>query len=608
MKLRFISAFKSFVVTLLPIVSVIQIFIFQSCNERNTGEQLTIGRNGNLQEIIIPANANDVVKFAASELQYYFKKITGEELPIKISDEKINEHKSLRFIIEDNKAIKWDGFSIEVTRKDIVLSAGESRALLYAVYTLLEKAGCSFFYPGQNEEIVPNRSIVEFSPYKQIYNPVLEHRGLALYGLEANSVRLGREIISWMAKNKMNFILVSEDRPSDSDGPAHGSIWKEVSNDLLSELQKRGFIIEMSEHCAPVFFPRSLFKEHPEWFALTDGVRKVPQPPYSGQMCYSNKDGVEYYATAIANYVKKHPEFHIIGTWPLDGGEYCECKNCKDLQTIFKAAMRVAEKVAEVRPDMIVEHLADKPQSWTPPKMDKIPRNMSVLWCQDPGNRDEVGRGWAKKSDQSGGVYQFEYYMGDNYRSCDHVWLRPAYSAGIPRYANELGFRGVISLFLPMQNWWRASFNNCFFAKACWDSTLNVNSTINEYCRNYYGSHASEVDSVFNLIFTELQPEPYVRPIEADKKRLSNVKASSGKIISAIDHILSNVKEPEIRKRLQRLKSYVEYSLIHCEAFASLKKTDLERLINYSKEYPDQDMVLMYPGYIRWRNEEYFTN
>jgi len=123
MKIKFISAFKNLVVTLSPIVFIIQIFIFQSCNGRNTGEQLTIGQNGNLREIIIPAKANEVVKFAASELQYYFKKITGEELPIKISDEKLNEHKSLRFIIEDNKAIKWDGFSIEVTRKDIVLSA-----------------------------------------------------------------------------------------------------------------------------------------------------------------------------------------------------------------------------------------------------------------------------------------------------------------------------------------------------------------------------------------------------------------------------------------------------------------------------------------------------
>ena len=64
------------------------------------------------------------------------------------------------------------------------------------------------------------------------------------------------------------------------------------------------------------------------------------------------------YATAISDYAAKHPEFHVIGTWPLDGGRYCECEQCKDPETIFKAAMHVAEKVKLVRPDIIVEHLA----------------------------------------------------------------------------------------------------------------------------------------------------------------------------------------------------------------------------------------------------------
>ena len=336
-------ALKSLAVTLLIGISFILIFILQSCLEGNDDEKASIGEKGNLDEIVIPGNADGVVKFAAAELQGYLKKITGNELTIKASDERDND-KVIRFIIEDNKAIKWDGYSIEVAKTGIILSARESRALLYAAYSLLERAGCSFFYPGENEEIVPKQPTIEITPYKHIYNPVLEHRGLALYGLQANSIPLGRNIISWMAKNKMNFILVSENRPSDSDGPAHGSIWKEVSNELLSELQKRGFIIEMSEHCAPVFFPRALFKDHPDWFALNNGVRKLGEPPYSGQMCYSNKDGVEYYATAIANYAAKHPEFHIIGTWPLDGGEYCECKGCKDPETVFRAAMRVAEK------------------------------------------------------------------------------------------------------------------------------------------------------------------------------------------------------------------------------------------------------------------------
>lgn len=77
-----------------------------------------------------------------------------------------------------------------------------------------------------------------------------------------------------------------------------------MQRELLPELQKRGFVIEMSEPCAPVFFPRSLAKEHPEWFALNHGSRKLGPPPYSGQMCYSNKDDVPKGATNPAVAVR----------------------------------------------------------------------------------------------------------------------------------------------------------------------------------------------------------------------------------------------------------------------------------------------------------------
>ncbi|MEP7107934.1 MAG: DUF4838 domain-containing protein [Ferruginibacter sp.] len=607
MRIKTYTVLNGLVSLLYIAMSITLVFVFHACSGGKNEGGLIIGEKGNMDVIVIPGNANEVIKFAATELQTYLKKMTGRELQIKESQGIKDNERVIRLIIEDNNSIKWDGFNIEISKAGIRISAKEGRALVYAVYSLLEQAGCSFFYPGEQEEIVPHRRSIEFPRYKHLYNPILEHRGLALYGLQASSVELGRKVISWMAKNKMNFILVSENRPSDSDGPANGAIWKEVNNELLPELQKRGFIIEMSEHCAPVFFPTTLFKDHPDWFALNQGVRKLGKPPYSGQMCYSNKDAVEFYATAIANYAAKHPEFHIIGTWPLDGGEYCECNNCKAPETVFRAAMRVAEKVYAVRPDMIVEHLAYKPQTWVPPIMEKIPHNMSVLWCPDLGNMEGLLTEWVKKSDQAGGLYQFEYYMGDNYRTCTNVVLRPGYSAKIPVHAKALGFRGVISLFLPIQNWWRSSFNNWFFARACWDSALDVNAGIRDHCKNYYGSHANEVENVFNLILNDMQPEPYIRPIESGNARSGKIKSSAEIILKSIGGIISNTKEPEIITRLQRLKTYVEFSLLHAEAFTSLKKVDFERLINYSNEHADQEMVLMYPGYIRWRNEEYFT-
>jgi hypothetical protein len=580
--------------------------VLSSCSPGRTDRQACIGKNGNIQSIGIPANADTVIRTAATELQRYLEKITGKELPIVSGAAANDTTHQIRFVLTEDTALKWDGYKTDIGNERIVLSANEPRGLLYAAYDLLERSGCSFVYPGESEEVVPRKDLVLLPPEIKINNPLLEHRGLAPYGLQGSSVTLGAAFISWMAKNRFNYILVSEDRPSDSDGPAHGSVWKEVTKELLPELQKRGFIIEMSEHCAPVFFPRSLFKLHPDWFALNHGKRQLGEPPYSGQMCYSNKAAVEYYADAIAAYAAKHPEFHVIGTWPLDGGEYCECKNCRDPNTVFKAAMRVAEKVKSVRPDMIVEHLAYQPQTWTPPPMDSIPSNMSVLWCPENKLYDLLSE-WVDKAKHAGGVEEFEYLMGDNYHSRASVWLKPYFSASLPAMAVRRGFRGVISLFLPMQNWWRAAFNNYFFAKACWDSSLNVAAGISRYCRDYYPAQASAVNSIFDTLFTEFQPAPYVIPEPGRISRLDSIRMSGRAMLAKLDSLLQISRDTIEALRLRRIKAYIEFSSLYAETFQSGKKAGLEKLVNYSADHPDQDMVLMYPGYIRWRLEEYLN-
>ena len=81
------------------------------------------------------------------------------------------------------------------------------------------------------------------------------------------------------------------------------------------------------------------------------------------------------------------------------------------------------------------------------------------------------------------------------------------------------------------------------------------------------------------------------------------MRSSSEIILTRLDSLTNTAVEKDIALRLQRLRAYVEYSLLHTEAMASRKSIDLERLANYSREHPDQDMVLMYPDYITWRNE-----
>jgi len=586
--------------------SITVFFFLQSCSVDKKAD-LTVGKKGTIESIVIGDGSDDVIVFAASELREYLYKMTGKELRITESSEE-TEGRTILLKMDPVADIKWDGFRIKTNNNRLILQARESRGLLNAVYTLLEEHGCGFVYPGEDEEIIPSIELLEFPASDKLYNPVIMHRGLTPYGLYGGSVEMGRTFIDWMAKNRMNFIIVSKDRPSDTKGLAHANIWKEVDDELLPELQKRGFTIDMSEHCTHIFFPRSLFNDHPEWFALNDGERKLGELPYSGQMCYSNKEAVEYYATEVAKYASEHPEMDIIGTWPLDGGNYCECEDCKDPQTVFRAAMRVAEKVKEVRPDMIVEHLAYKPQTWQPPDMERVPANMSVLWCPPTHELDPLAREWVEKTDHGGGTYKFEYFMGDNYNLFANVWLQPEYSTALVQEAREIGFRGVISLFLPIENWWRSSFNNWFFNRACWDPDYDIDELISEYCRKYYGDQAENIEEVFKLIFTELQPEPYMSPLEVGNTRLEQVTAASERILDKLDEISGNTSDEKVSMRIDRIRTFTEYFQLHNKAFSGLDINDLNRLVEYSAENRNMEMVLMYPDYVKYRNLNNFTD
>ncbi len=591
------------------LLMIVLIALFNACSLGSGSEKLTVGKSGNLNSINIPANAAPVIKFAAAELQEYLELITGVRLPVVESERIGRKEKGISLSPVEQDGIVWDGFIIAADNNGIVIKANQPRGILYGVYQLLEDAGCLFVYPGKQEEAVPHLESVEFIPGERVFNPTIEHRGLTPYSLQASTLELGRDFIDWMAKNKMNYILVSENRKTDCPDSAHSSIWKEVTNELLPELQKRGFVIEMAEHTIDIFFPRSLFKEHPEWFALIKGKRRIgdENDPYTGQMCYSNKNAVEYYAAAVANYAANRPEFHIIGTWPRDGGQWCECDLCQNnLNVLYDAIKIVAEKVKQVRPDIAVEYMIyPRPKGFQPPP-ETLPENMSFLWIPDNGQLDSLGKVWSRKSNlEARGTYQFEYLMGDNYRSRTNVWLNPVLAVNNARHARDMEFKGVTSLFLPLENWWRAAFNNWFFARACWSENLDVNLELHEYCIKYYGKFAGETEAVFHRILNELQADQslmiYTGNDDKREKYMALVPVA-GSIIERIEALINRSQEPDVVGRLMRLKAYVEYFMFYYKGLATQEEGSLARLADFSRNNPELNMVLMSPEYIKWRN------
>ena len=84
---------------------VLLAYLLRSCTELKRNEPLTIGEGGNLHQIVIPDNSDQVVKFAASELQSYLKKITGKELPVVKSGDTKKHEPAIRLILDRNKGL-----------------------------------------------------------------------------------------------------------------------------------------------------------------------------------------------------------------------------------------------------------------------------------------------------------------------------------------------------------------------------------------------------------------------------------------------------------------------------------------------------------------------
>lgn len=436
-------------------------------------------------KILAPDSA--VTAFAGAELTEYLCRI----FPDTVLEQK---EFVLRII---SSGLRFDGCEIIDSGNRITISACEERGLLHGVYALLRKLGCSFLFPGKNRERIPTRNVWPLADnFRLRQEPWLEYRGICFYNTSQKTLAKTLDGIDWMAKNGFNFLMTSIHRLDDTTCGDHEILWDEMGDILLPELQKRGITIDMSEHSTDYYFPKeTLFKEHPEWFALVDGVR-VP-----GQICYSNQEAVDAYASALADFAKDKPWFRFMGIWPLDGGGYCECEHCKDPETIFQANCTIAAKLKSVRPDLTVEHLAYTPQSFARPTT-PMPDNMCVLVCL---LRDQVAYEWSLCAKNAKGAFYFDYMTGDHYRYRSDVILNPRYCRETVNALISYGYRGVVSLYLPLDCWFVPSLNYWYLSRLYYEPTADITQLHRELSLELFGEELTDAGvQVLELITGKL--------------------------------------------------------------------------------------------------------
>lgn len=451
-----------------------------------------------LSQIIVPAEPTYLEEFAANELQQYIEKISDARIPI-IKEGGKSEYpfsfvlgdasRSDKLEIQSNQTdLSGDGFEISTLRNELFIRGESDLGTLFGVYELLERHfDVRWFMPG--EEYFPRDHTLNIGQIHLAYKPSFAFRWV------------GRG--EWALYQRMNcFVKAGEQNV--------GVNWK------------------WNFHTFQKLIPPELYhKNHPEYFALVDGVRSVTDSRSSeNQLCTSNPDVIHEVAKNLIDTLDNEPGIEIITLSPNDGRGFCECENCtaldepdRDWFARYSNRLAIFNKevsaiVKEKYPDVLIKVGAYAMYARPPLSADYQPEDNQIIqlchlyFCHTHplGNDmckvdvtyndepeflpnqtfEEILEQWVKLSPH---VFIYEYYSIDGMGRANLPWpMIHNMRTDIPYYRDK----GVEGFYTQQSDslFYRLGLNYYISAKLSWNADLNLNALINDYFEKFYGSAA----------------------------------------------------------------------------------------------------------------------
>ena len=504
--------------------------------------------------IVVAEKASPSTRYAAEELQRFFKEAAGAELSIVTDESPAAEHEILLGdssrlaalkIAVDFKALGNEGYVIRTVGPRVVIAGGALRGNLYGVYQFLEdQLGCRWFTPAISR--IPKADRVAVAPLDVTKVPALEYREVMLFDCwEAD----------WMARNRVNTTKLLDAR--------HGGAVRYVP----------GYYVHTFKDLVP---PAKYFADHPEYFSEVDGKRIGE----GGQLCCTNDDVAKIATDEVLKALREHPEASIISVSQNDNNKnFCQCPRCAALnekegspagQVLF-LVNRVAEAVAKEFPDRVVGTLAYE-WSLKPPKTIKPRDNVSVRLCTircsfsepletQPKNRyfRRILEGWgaicSRVSIWDYTCY-FSYYLlpWPNYRVMDDNI----------RYFVKNNVRSITA-----QNNWNshgagmAGLKGYLLARFLWDPEYGEAKATTEFLEGVYGPAAPHIQAYLDLLADKVEKEHIPLPIYGSRTppylTLEVLKAADALWEKAAAAVAD---QPELLKRVQVSRLSLDYAYI----------------------------------------------
>jgi len=244
-------------------------------------------------------------------------------------------------------------------------------------------------------------------------------------------------------------------------------------------------------------------KDHPKYFSFVDGQRRVFKKDVSSawQPCMTNAQGIKAVADEIVRIFDSEPGRLSVSIAVNDGGNYCECENCKPLwldqegefgvcgKLYYTYAARIAEIVAKKYPDRVLGCLGYSSTGVPPDGMKAHPMVMPfVTIASERTTTDAIWAEYIKRPvDQVArnthqfGVYEYIHGAG--------TFIPFIFDARIEqtiKYAYSKGCRAVY-LETGQQNWGLDVYKYALALRLLWNPELDVAAWKDRFFSSFYG-------------------------------------------------------------------------------------------------------------------------
>ncbi len=428
------------------------------------GAEVVLVEDGHMRcAVVLPKEPTEQEQRAAEDLALYLGKMAGEEvtihtgsapgalIPLRVGSAAVEP--ALRKVAQEP-----EGFVITVSADGVNLAGTTPAGTSHAVYAFLERLGCRWYMPGEIGEVVPRKPTIALAPMQIVDAP--DFRGRYL-GAPAD----------WSRRNRLG---------GDYFPGSHS--WN-------------GYLP-----------PAKYFKEHPEYYALV-GCKRQPS-----QLCTSNPDVIRLVAEAIKVRMRKDPHLRWVGIGPNDGGGFCECDNCRALDTgdwdpfaaeisitdrFLTFANAVAAQVHEEFPDakfaFYIYHNYMRPPlkvkadpsitgALAPIALCRV-HGLSNPHCPERAYWGELLRAWPK-------VLGEVYHRGYAYNLAGPqvpISLVSVWREEVPACKRA----GIVGFRVESQIAWASHMPTPYImAKLFWDADADVEALLQDYFTNFFGPAA----------------------------------------------------------------------------------------------------------------------